>query len=127
MFPQDLRYTNTHEWVQVDGDTVRVGITDYAADAMGDIVFVSLPTVGDVVDIASTLVELESTKSVAESYAPVSGVITAVNDQVEENPETVNADPYGEGWLFELKISDASQLDNLLEAGDYEELVANGE
>ncbi len=114
MFPEDLRYTDKHEWVRAgNGETVRIGITDYAAEALGDL----LPDLGlrHVHDVA----EVESTKSVSEVYAPLSGVITAVNEQLSDAPDTVNNDPYGDGWLFELELTDPGQLDDLLDADGY--------
>ncbi len=124
MYPDDLLYTSEHEWLrrpgEVDG-SVRVGITHYAQDALGDIVYVSLPEVGQRVDSGSTCGELESTKSVSDVYAPVSGEIVARNDSLDATPELVNNDPYGGGWLFEVVPSDPTQLDGLLDSATYEE------
>lgn len=123
MYPDDLKYTSEHEWVREPGEaegSVRIGITHYAQDALGDIVYVSLPEVGETVDAGSTCGELESTKSVSDVYAPVSGEVVARNDALDATPELVNSDPYGGGWLFEVAPSDRSQLDGLLDATAYE-------
>ncbi|MBK8459487.1 MAG: glycine cleavage system protein GcvH [Micropruina sp.] len=125
MFPEDLKYTDKHEWVRLgNGDTVRVGITSYAADALGDVVYVSLPQVGEEVAQDDACAEVESTKSVSDVYSPASGVITSVNELLNSAPETINADPYGDGWLFELELSDPTELDDALEADAYESLVS---
>jgi glycine cleavage system H protein len=126
VFPDDLRYTSEHEWVRSPGGaegSVRVGITDYAQEALGDIVFVSLPEVGAELDGGSAVGELESTKSVSDVYAPLSGTVAAVNDALDGTPELVNTDPYGEGWLFELVLSDASAVDELMDAAAYQETL----
>lgn len=130
MNPDDLKYTSEHEWVRSDassasGSTVRVGITDFAQDALGDIVYVSLPEVGAVIEGGSTVGELESTKSVSDVYAPLSGSVTAVNEALDGTPELVNSDPYGEGWLFEMEPSDASSVDGLMDASAYQETVGS--
>jgi glycine cleavage system H protein len=123
--PQTLRYTPEHEWVLVtDGTTVRVGITDHAQDALGDIVFLTLPAVGATVSAGQTCGEVESTKSVSDIYAPLSGVVTARNESVETAPETLNADPYGAGWLFDIELADATQVAELLDASAYEALLS---
>jgi len=125
MFPDDLSYTQKHEWVRMGtGATVRVGITSFAADALSDVVYVSLPQVGEEVALDDACAELESTKSVADIFAPASGVITAVNDVLADSPETINADPYGDGWLFEIELSDPSQLEGLMEADEYAAFTA---
>ena len=124
MFPEDLRYTEKHEWLRAgNGDTVRVGITSYAADALGDVVFVSLPQVGEEVAAEDACAEVESTKSVSDVYAPVSGVVTSVNPLLDGAPETVNTDPYGDGWMFEIEMSDPEQLDDMLDSDEYAKLV----
>lgn len=124
-FPEDLKYTAEHEWVRGgNGSTIRVGITDYAAEQLGDIVFITLPSVGDQVSAGDACGELESTKSVSDIFTPVTGVISAVNATLEANPETVNADPYGDGWLFELEIDSDADLDDLLDADGYAEHAA---
>ena len=123
-FPEDLKYTSEHEWVRSGNETVvRIGITEYAADQLGDIVFVSLPQVGETVASGDACGELESTKSVSDIFAPVSGVVSAVNPLLEANPETVNTDPYGDGWLFEVELDDEADLDSLLDADAYAEEV----
>lgn len=103
MDPEDLQYTTEHEWVRISGDTARIGITSYAQDALGDIVFVTLPQVGAELAAGQALGEVESTKSVSDVYAPFAGTVTAVNTALEANPELVNSDPYGEGWILELR------------------------
>ncbi len=124
MFPEDLRYTDKHEWVRAgNGSTVRVGITSYAAEALGDVVYVSLPQVGEEVALDDACAEVESTKSVSDVYAPLSGVITAVNEQLSDTPDTVNTAPYGDGWLFEIEISDPTELEDLLDADGYAEVA----
>ena len=112
--PENLLFTNDHEWVRVEGGNVVIGITDYAQEALGDVVFVQLPTPNDVVNANSTLSEVESTKSVSDIYAPVSGTVTKVNSALSTNPELINSSPYGEGWIAVLEMSDPQELDNLL-------------
>ena len=125
MFPDDLRYTSKHEWVrQGAGSTVRVGITDYAAEALGDVVYVSLPQIGEEVAVDDACAEVESTKSVSDVYAPATGVVTAVNELLNSTPETINSDPYGDGWIFELELSEAGEVEDLLDSDAYEELVS---
>ncbi len=125
MFPEDLLYTSQHEWLRPgDAGTVRVGITDHAAAELGDVVFVSLPQVGEDVAVDDACAEVESTKSVSSVYSPATGVIIAVNDALADAPQTINSDPYGEGWLFEIALSDPAQLDGLLNADGYAELVS---
>lgn len=125
MFPDDLGYTSRHEWVrQGAGDTVRVGITEYAAEALGDVVYVGLPQIGEEVALDDACAEVESTKSVSDVYAPISGVITAVNELLNDTPETINSDPYGDGWIFELELANPSELDELLDSDAYAELVS---
>ena len=123
-YPEDLKYSAEHEWVRSGNEsTVRIGITDYAADQLGDIVFASLPTVGETVSAGDACGELESTKSVSDIFSPVPGVVAAVNAVLESNPETINADPYGDGWLFEVDLEDGADLEDLLDADAYAELV----
>lgn len=120
-YPDDLRYTNDHEWVRDLGDgVVRVGITSYAQDALGDVVYVSLPTVGESVAPGDSCGEVESTKSVSDIYAPLAGEITAVNDSLDATPELINTDSYGEGWMYELTLADASVLRDLMDAETYQ-------
>lgn len=123
--PQELRYSSDHEWAQVDGTTVRVGITDYAQDALGDVVFVDLPKVGTDVSVGGVVGEVESTKSVSEIYAPVGGTVSAVNESLRNSPELVNSDPYGEGWIYEVTTSSSSDYEALLDAVAYEALTTN--
>jgi glycine cleavage system H protein len=123
--PDDLRYSAEHEWVRQEGTTVRIGITDYAQDALGDIVFVDLPAVGSEVAVGGQLGEVESTKSVSEIYAPVAGTVTAVNDALTAGPEAINQDPYGEGWLCELELAAGADPGSLLDAVAYGDLTAD--
>jgi glycine cleavage system H protein len=121
-YPEDLKYSAEHEWVRSgNGSTVRIGITDYAAEQLGDIVFASLPALGDTVAAGDACGELESTKSVSDIFCPVPGVISAVNTLLESSPEIINSDPYGDGWLFELDLNDDADLDDLLDADAYAE------
>ena len=122
-YPTDRQYSQEHEWVVVSGDTARVGITDYAQDQLGDIVYVDLPGLGLEVVAGSSCAEVESTKSVSEIYSPVSGQVTAVNEALADEPERVNRDPYGEGWIFSLTMSDPSELDALMDAAAYQHMV----
>ena len=127
MYPDDLQYTSEHEWVRTPGEqegSVRVGITHYAQEALGDIVYVSLPEPGTQLDAGTTCGELESTKSVSDVYAPVSGEVVARNEALDATPELVNNDPYGGGWLFEVVPSDRSELDELMDAGTYEDSLS---
>ena len=126
MFPEDLHYTAEHEWVRgaaEPGATVRVGITDFASDALGDIVYVNLPDVGVDVTAGGVLGELESTKSVSDIFAPVAGSVTAVNAELDSSPELCNSDPYGAGWLVELTVAEGADVGPLLSATDYEASV----
>jgi glycine cleavage system H protein len=124
VIPEELRYTSEHEWVRGgSGPSLRVGITDYAQDALGDIVYVQLPEPGTAVQAGQSLGEVESTKSVSEIYAPVSGTVTARNDKLGDEPELINSDPYGEGWLVEIQPADAEALEDLLDADGYAELT----
>jgi glycine cleavage system H protein len=121
--PDDLRYSSDHEWARLEDGRVRMGITDYAQDALGDVVFVQVPQVGATVERGATFSEVESTKSVSDIYAPVSGTIVAVNDELADSPQRLNEDPYGEGWICLLEPSDPSQVDELLDADGYRALV----
>jgi glycine cleavage system H protein len=121
--PEDLRYTSDHEWVRREGDQVRIGITDYAQDALGDVVFVQVPTAGTKVTSGESFSEVESTKSVSDIYAPVSGEVVEVNDDLGDAPERLNDDPYGEGWICVIAMSDASEFDKLLDAAAYRSLI----
>ena len=122
--PDDLRYSAEHEWVRLNGTTARVGITDFAQDSLGDVVFVQLPDVGLDVIAGASVSEIESTKSVSDVYVPLTGVVSAVNDALADQPELVNQDPYGAGWMFELEITDPSEVDALLDAAGYGKLIA---
>ncbi len=117
--PDDLRYSTDHEWVRVDGERLRVGITDYAQDALGDVVFVKLPEVGDVLDQGGSAGEVESTKSVSEVYAPVAGTVVEVNTELDQTPERLNDDPYGEGWIFAVEPAAPDAAADLLDAAAY--------
>ncbi|MFN8098421.1 MAG: glycine cleavage system protein GcvH [Dermatophilaceae bacterium] len=123
-YPEDLRYTPEHEWVRAgDEASVRVGITAYAQDALGDVVFVTPPSVGDRVSAGDTCGEIESTKSVSDVYSPLSGEVTAVNPALDAAPELVNSDPYGEGWVFELSLDNPGDLEALMDASAYRDHV----
>jgi len=122
--PDDLQYSVEHEWIRLNGAQVRVGITDYAQDALGDIVFVQLPEVGSEVEVGGPLGEVESTKSVSEIYAPVAGRVTAVNEDLVGGPEKLNQDPYGEGWICELALAEGADLSSLLDPSAYRDLTA---
>jgi len=121
--PSDLRYSTDHEWIRRDGTTVTIGITEYAQDALGDVVFVEIPEQGESLSAGDSFTEVESTKSVSDIYAPVSGTITAVNDALEGQPELLNSDPYGEGWLCSIEMSDPGEFDTLLDADGYRTLT----
>ncbi|MCU1498677.1 MAG: gcvH [Acidimicrobiales bacterium] len=121
--PDELRYSTDHEWIRVDGNTARIGITDYAQDALGDVVFVQVPDRGATVVSGAGISEVESTKSVSDIYAPVTGTIVEVNADLDSNPERINADPYGEGWICTIEVSDAAELDGLLDAEAYRKLI----
>ena len=121
--PAELRYSEDHEWARVEGNQVRLGITDYAQDALGDVVYIDLPPVGTEVASGDSFSEVESTKSVSEIYAPVSGTVVEVNSDLIDNPERLNEDPYGEGWICVIEASDLSELDGLLDAAAYTDLT----
>jgi glycine cleavage system H protein len=120
VIPQDLQYTKDHEWVRTDGDTVRVGVTDYAQDALGDIVFVTLPEAGTTVTAGETCGEVESTKSVSDIYAPVTGTVLERNDALDSSPELVNTDPYGDGWMLAIRVDAGTGSEELLDAATYQ-------
>ena len=125
MIPEELRYTSAHEWVrELEGGVVRIGITDHAQDQLGDVVFVQLPAVGDAVSAGSSIGEVESTKSVADIYAPLSGTVVAVNDALADTPELINSGPYDDGWMLELEATEGVPSD-LLDAAAYRELTAD--
>ncbi len=121
--PEELRYSKDHEWARTEGDRIRVGITDYAQDALGDVVFVDLPGPETAVETGGKLGEVESTKSVSEIYAPIAGRVVAVNDALSDAPEKLNEDPYGDGWICEMVPADPSSLDGLLDASAYRKLT----
>ena len=121
--PDELRYSSDHEWVRVDGTTARIGITDYAQDALGDVVYVQIPEVGADVAAGAGISEVESTKSVSDIYAPVAGTIVEVNTDLESGPERINADPYGDGWICSIEVTDPASLDGLLDAEAYRKLI----
>jgi glycine cleavage system H protein len=121
--PDDLRYSSDHEWIRVEDGKVRIGITDYAQDALGDVVFVDLPEVGGATEAGASISEVESTKSVSDIYAPVSGTIVEVNADLGDAPERLNEDPYGEGWICVIELSDPAEVEKLLTAAAYRELV----
>jgi glycine cleavage system H protein len=122
-FPDDLRYSTDHEWVRVEDGRVRIGITDYAQDALGDVVYVEVPEVGATVVSQAKVSEVESTKSVSDIYAPLAGTVVEVNADLADGPERLNDDPYGEGWICVIQPSDPAELDRLLSAAAYRELV----
>ena len=121
--PEELRYSKDHEWARLEDDGVRIGITDYAQDALGDVVYVQIPELGAVVGPGDRCSEVESTKSVSDIYAPVSGTIVDVNTSLDDTPEQLNADPYGAGWIFVVEMTDPAELDALLDAAGYRALV----
>jgi len=117
--PDDLKYTAEHEWARISGSTVRIGITDFAQESLGDVVYVSLPDVGTIITKGEPFGEVESTKSVSELFGPVDGTVTARNDTLDGQPEVINSDPYGAGWIIEVEVADTTQFDALLDAGTY--------
>ncbi|MCC6225166.1 MAG: glycine cleavage system protein GcvH [Microthrixaceae bacterium] len=121
--PEDLRYSSDHEWVRNEGDLLRVGITDFAQDNLGDVVFVQLPEVGAVLSAGSSFGEIESTKSVSDLYAPVDGEVVEVNSELENRPELVNSDPYGDGWICVVRPADPSQVGGMLDPAAYQALI----
>ncbi|HQU73398.1 MAG TPA: glycine cleavage system protein GcvH [Calditrichia bacterium] len=121
--PDNLKYTKDHEWAHVDGDVVTVGITDYAQGELGDIVFVELPNPGDSVSQNDTFGTIEAVKAVSDLYAPVSGEVVAINEALDGNPEVINSDPYGDGWMIRIRISDPAELAELLDPAGYKELL----
>ena len=121
--PQNLRYNKSHEWVLLEGDIATVGISDHAQEELTDVVFVELPPVGKTVDVGDPTAVVESVKAASDIYAPISGEVVEVNDAVEADPSLVNTDPYGKGWIFKLKVKDAAQVNQLLDAAGYEALI----
>jgi glycine cleavage system H protein len=123
-FPEELKYTEEHEWVLVEAEIVSVGITDFAQDALGDVVFVELPAVGTLVEVGKPFGVVESVKAVSDVYAPVSGEVVEVNEELPDAPEVINTSPYEDGWMIKIRFSDPGQLDDLLDAEAYQEFVA---
>lgn len=121
--PENLKYSKEHEWVRVDGDITYVGITDFAQSELGDIVFVEIDTVGDTIDADEIFGTIEAVKTVSDLFMPVGGEVLELNDKLEDDPELVNTDPYGDGWLIKVKMTDASQLDHLMDAAAYGEMI----
>jgi len=121
--PEQLRYTRDHEWVAIDGTRARVGITDYAQDALGDVVYVQLPAVGASAAAGACFGEVESTKSVSDIYSPLSGTVSAVNEALDSSPDLLNRDPYGEGWICEIEFTDPAETEGLLDAAGYRALT----
>lgn len=121
--PQDLKYTKDHEWVKIEGDVATVGVTDFAQSELGDIVYVEVETVGETLDREEVFGTVEAVKTVSDLFSPLSGEILEFNDSLEGTPEKVNSDPYGEGWMVKIKISDSNEISDLLSAEEYEELV----
>jgi glycine cleavage system H protein len=126
MVPEELRYTKDHEWVRVDGDHATVGITTFAADQLGDIVFVELPETGRTLEQFATFGVVESVKAVSDLYSPLAGEVVEANDRLAEAPELVNSDPFGDGWMIRVKVADPTQVDALLDARTYESLTSEG-
>ncbi len=126
MVPTDLRYTKDHEWVRLEGEEATIGITAYAADQLGDIVFVELPAEGGTIEQAATFGVVESVKAVSDLFAPVSGEVTAANPELGANPELVNSDPYGAGWMLRVRLADTGQVEDLLDGDAYDALIAAG-
>ena len=121
--PDDLKYTKEHEWVRVDGESATVGITDFAQGELGDVVFIEIETEGETLSRGDTFGTIEAVKTVSDLYMPVDGEVSEVNGTLEESPEVVNSEPYGDGWMIKIKISDDSQLDDLMTADDYRKLI----
>lgn len=126
-FPEELKYTEEHEWVLVEEEVVTVGITDFAQDALGDVVFVELPEVGAVLEAGKPFGVVESVKAVSDVYAPVSGEVVEVNEELPEAPETINTSPYEDGWMIKIKLSDPSQLKDLMDSEEYQEFIEEEE
>jgi glycine cleavage system H protein len=124
MYPKDLKYDREHEWVRLEGDFATIGISHFAQDQLGEVVYVDLPSVGGAVSAGETFGEVESVKSVSELFSPVSGEIVEVNGALDDAPETVNADPYGDGWMIKVKLDDTAQVDGLIDAAGYEAFIA---
>ncbi|MRR11790.1 glycine cleavage system protein GcvH [bacterium] len=124
MYPKELKYDREHEWVRMEGDVAVIGISDFAQDQLGEVVYVDLPSAGDTLSAGDSFGEVESVKSVSELFTPVSGEILEVNDVLDDAPETVNEDPYGDGWMIKVRLSDPSEVDGLMDAAGYEAFIA---
>jgi glycine cleavage system H protein len=124
-YPSDLRYDKEHEWIRVEGDVAVIGISDFAQDQLGEVVYVDLPAVGDTVNAGDTFGEVESVKSVSELFSPVTGEVIKVNDDLDGAPESINEDAYGAGWMIEVKIADPSELDGLMSSDEYQAFIAS--
>ncbi len=122
-FPEELKYTEEHEWVLVEDDVVTIGITDFAQDQLGDVVFVELPEVGDTVEVGNTFGVVESVKAVSDVYSPVSGEVVEINEELPDAPEVLNTSPYDDGWMIKVKVEDTSSLDDLMDVAAYQEFV----
>ena len=121
--PENLKYSKEHEWMEIKDDIVTIGITDYAQGELGDVVYVELPAVGDQFEMQDAFGTIEAVKAVSDLYCPISGEVTEINQSLEDAPEIVNKDPYGDGWMIKIRIEDSAQIDNLLDAKDYKELI----
>lgn len=122
--PDDLKYTKDHEWIKIDGDMATVGITDYAQNELGDIVYIEVNTVGEELEQEETFGSIEAVKTVSDLFMPLSGTVEAFNDELESNPEIVNKQPYTDGWIVKIKLSDTSEIEKLLDAASYKELIS---
>jgi len=122
-FPEELKYTEEHEWVMVEDEVVTVGITDFAQDQLGDVVFVELPAVGTIVEAGKPFGVVESVKAVSDVYAPLSGEVVEINEELPDAPETINTSPYDDGWMIKIKLSDAAELEGLMDADAYQEFI----
>jgi glycine cleavage system H protein len=125
--PSELKFLSSHEWVSVDGDVATVGVSDHAQELLGDLVFVELPEVGNTVSAGDSVAVIESVKAASDTYAPVSGEIVEVNEELEDSPERINDDPYGDGWMYRVKMDDAAEVNDLLGADDYSNSIEDGE
>lgn len=123
--PAELLYTNSHEWVRIEGDTVTMGITDFAQSELGDIVFIEMPEIGKKVEAGKAMGSIEAVKTVSDIYAPMSGEITAINEQLKDNPQLINSDPYGQGWIAKIKVSDMSKKSELMDAEKYKQVAVH--
>ncbi len=127
MVPEELSFTDQHEWARVEGNTATVGISDFAQNALGDVTFIELPAVGQNLDKGDEACAIESAKAAASIYAPLSGKVTAVNSELEDDPGTINSDPYAQGWIYKIELTDPSQIDAMMNAAKYEEFLTSQE